>query len=52
LKVIGSKKPNGAGNCDKEIEMYLSPASTSTLLSLLEKVPVYTIKAKAAASKE
>jgi hypothetical protein len=52
MRVVGAKKPAGDSNCDKEIDMYLSPASTSTLLSLLEKVPLFTIKAKAAASKE
>ena len=52
VRVVGTKNPAGDSNCDKEIDMYLSPASTITLQSLLEKVPLYTIKAKAAASKE
>jgi hypothetical protein len=52
LRVIGTKKPAGTSPCDKEIDMYLSHTSTSTLLSLLEMVPLFTIKAKAAASKE
>ena len=52
LRVIGAKKPSGASHCDKEIDMYINNASTITLLSLLEKVPLSTIRAKAAASKE
>lgn len=52
VRVVSAKNPAGDSTCDKEIDIYLSPASTGTLLSLLEKVPLYTIKAKAAASKE
>lgn len=52
VRVVGARNPAGDSTCDKEIDMYLSPASTNTLLSLLEKVPLFTIKAKAAASKE
>lgn len=52
VKVISGKKPAGVGTCDKEIDMYLSPASTSTLLSLLKKVPQAATEARKAKPKE
>jgi hypothetical protein len=52
LRVIGTKKPMGSSPCDKEIDIYISPTSTSALVSLLEKVPQSADKARLAKSKD
>jgi hypothetical protein len=52
LRYFSAKKPDGSGRCDKEIDMFISPDSTSTLIALLEKVPRSFSKDKNSKSKD